>query len=101
ANLTIVVAPPTSLAIASSSLDGGVQGIPYSEDLQSTGGTDPDTWTVIGGTFPSGLGLDSSAGTISGTPTGSGTFGFTVQETDSSTPSAESSTASLTLFVDP
>ena len=42
----------------------------------------PYTWSVASGDFPPGLNL-SPAGTISGTPTQSGIFDFTVMLTDS------------------
>ena len=35
------------------------------------------------GALPAGLSLDSAKGTLSGTPTATGTFHFTVQVTDS------------------
>lgn len=41
------------------------------------------TWTVVLGTLPKGLNLDSD-GTLNGTPTQSGSFTFTVQVMDAS-----------------
>ena len=43
-------------------------GAAYSLTLVATGGTQPYTWSVIGGTLPTGLAL-SSAGSITGTTT--------------------------------
>ena len=42
-------------------------------------GDKPITWTVSAGSLPAGLSLAATTGTISGTPTASGTFNFTVK----------------------
>jgi hypothetical protein len=70
--------------ISPSSLPDGTNGVVYPPvTFTVTGGsfTPPFTWSQSGG-LPTGLGL-SSGGTISGTPTESGTFDFTLQLTDS------------------
>jgi len=56
----------------------------YSVPLAATGGLSPYTWTAQG-RLPAGLSL-SSAGVISGTPTGVGTTSFAVQVEDSFDP---------------
>ncbi|HVS88720.1 MAG TPA: kelch repeat-containing protein [Candidatus Acidoferrum sp.] len=76
-------APP--LNISTLALADGNVGQGYSATLQTTGGTGAVTWSRSGGTLPPGLTV-SSAGVISGTPTTAGTFGFTLQATDSGTP---------------
>ena len=60
------------LAVATGSLPGGSMGIAYGATLSVTGGTAPYRWTLASGSLPGGLVLDSAAGTISGTPTGTG-----------------------------
>ena len=65
--------------------------------LATANGTAPYTWTITTGALPTGMSL-SAAGAISGTPTQSGAFNFTVQAKDSATP-AHTATASLTLNV--
>lgn len=60
----------------------GVVGSPYSHTLVVTGGTAPFTFTIVLGSLPPGLSLDSSTGVISGTPTTPGTYPFTVQVQD-------------------
>jgi len=69
------------VVITTTSLSIGVVGSAYSATLQATGGSGSYTWTVLSGSLPDGLSL-SSAGVISGTPTASGTFYFTVEATD-------------------
>ena len=79
-NLTI---DGTTLAITTTSLLNPLVGESYSQTLQFTGGTAPFTWSVLSGTLPAGLSLDSSTGTITGTPTAtSGPTSITFQLTD-------------------
>ena len=52
----------------------------FSGSLDATGGVPPYYWTVERGALPNGLSLDS--GTISGTPTETGTFRFTLRVSD-------------------
>jgi uncharacterized repeat protein (TIGR01451 family) len=69
----ITLSPPT--------LPGGTQGAAYSQTITASGGASPYTFAVTSGALPAGLTL-SSGGVLSGTPTGSGTFNFTVTATD-------------------
>ena len=59
----------------------GQVGISYGETLTASGGTAPYTFKIISGALASGLTL-TSGGTLSGTPTVSGDFTFTVRATD-------------------
>lgn len=70
---TVVVAPAT--------LPGPTVGSSYSQTITAAGGTAPYTFAVTAGALPQGLTL-SAAGVLSGTPTASGTFNFTVTATD-------------------
>jgi hypothetical protein len=96
-SLNIVVG--TALTITTTSLPAATAGSSYSQALGASGGTTPYTWTVYSGSPPAGLTL-SSGGTISGTPTQTGTFPFTVKVTDSSVP-PQNATQSLNLAVNP
>jgi hypothetical protein len=73
-----VVAKPT---ITTASLPNGTKGTTYSQILSVSGGSAPFTWSVTGS--PSWLSLNVSTGVISGKPTTSGTYSFTVKVTDS------------------
>ena len=72
----------TSLTVNPSSLPAGTQNVAYSQTVSASGGTGPYTFTISAGALPTGLSL-SSAGVISGTPTGSGSSSFTVRALDS------------------
>jgi len=74
------------LSVSTASLPNGTVGTAYSQQLQSSGGTAPITWSVTQGTLPAGLALNNSTGIISGTPTTAATSNFTVQAADASTP---------------
>lgn len=78
---TITVKP---FIVSTKSLPGGTVGTAYSSKLKALGGEKPLHWTLMSGTLPAGLRL-SSGGTISGTPTSTGTSAFTVKVMDSST----------------
>ena len=71
------------LTVAPSTLPNGTQGTAYSQTITASGGTAPYSFTVTSGTLPTGLSL-LSGGVLSGTPSASGPFTFTVQATDPS-----------------
>jgi Putative Ig domain len=66
------------LGITTTSLPDAAIGTAYSQTLQAAGGVPPLTWALASGTLPAGLTLNASTGTISGTPTTSGSSTFTV-----------------------
>jgi hypothetical protein len=53
----------------------------YRFRLAATGGVEGKTWSVARGTLPRGLRL-STAGTVSGTPAGAGSFRLTLRVRD-------------------
>jgi len=72
-----------ALSITSpSALPSGTVGQGYSTQLQTTGGQALISFSLVSGSLPTGLTLNST-GLISGTPTGSGTYPFRVRATDS------------------
>ena len=64
----------------------------YGYTLTESGGTSPFTWSVSSGSLPAGISL-SADGTLSGTPTATGTFSFTVKVTDANSQSATQATS--------
>ena len=91
---------PLPLAIGGTALAAGVMGTAYSSGLSATGGTPGYTWSVVSGSLPGGLTLAAGTGAISGTPSASGTFSFTVQVSDSSNP-VQTQTAAVSITVAP
>src|SRR5581483_9364689 len=76
---------PAGLAITTTSLAAGANESSYNAALSATGGTPSYTWSIGSGSLPPGLIL-SSVGVISGTPTTTGSFAFTVAVKDSGSP---------------
>jgi hypothetical protein len=76
----------------------GIVGYAYAGCLfhVMSGGSPPFSWTVVVGTLPPGLTLGSD-GSLSGTPTSTGSFKFTVTATDSASPAG---TGSQSITVD-
>lgn len=95
---SLVIAPPT-ITISPTTLPDGAVTAAYSQTITATGGIGTYTYSVTAGTLPRGLTL-SSGGEISGTPTASGAFNFTVSVTDQTTPAATGSRA-YTLTIAP
>ena len=70
-----------TITVNPSSLSSGKRNHSYSQTLTASGGVSPYTFSKTSGSLPSGMSL-SSSGVLSGTPTSSGTFTFTVQAKD-------------------
>jgi hypothetical protein len=80
ASIQITVNPAPQ--ISSQVFANGTTGAAYNQSIASSGGTAPLTWSVSVGALPTGLALGSSTGAITGTPTGGGTWNFTLELTD-------------------
>ncbi len=76
-------APAPPAITTGAPLPNGAVGVSYSQFLVATEGAPPYRWSVSSGTLPSGFSLNAATGALTGTPTASGTFAFTVQVTDS------------------
>lgn len=108
ANYTIVISPPTPLAITSGTPPSGTVGARYAPRrrgsgfvLLATGGITPYTWNwtaEAGSTLPPGLNIVGSL--ITGIPTTPGTYNVVVTVMDSSTP-AMSVSANYSITINP
>ncbi|MFZ3216676.1 MAG: choice-of-anchor D domain-containing protein [Candidatus Acidiferrales bacterium] len=81
-----------------SPLPAATVGAGYSTTLTATGGTPSYMWGLVAGNLPPGLTL-SVTGTISGLPTTAGTYNFTVEVVDSTTPTPFGYSAVFSLTV--
>jgi autotransporter-associated beta strand protein len=88
ATRTFTLSVSGTLAISTASLPDARTGTVYSATLGVTGGTGPFTWSSASGVLPPGLTLES-AGVISGTAAGLGSFSFVARVTDASNEVAE------------
>ncbi|WEK03857.1 MAG: Ig-like domain repeat protein [Candidatus Devosia phytovorans] len=54
----------------------------YADSVAATGGTAPFTYALAAGALPTGLSLNTATGAVTGTPTATGDFSFTITATD-------------------
>src|ERR1700689_4281396 len=87
-------------AIESPLLPGGFVSVSYVARVTVTGGTAPYAWAVSGGQLPAGLTFDRTTGVISGTPDQPGSFSFSAEGRDSSSP-ARTASKSLSITIAP
>lgn len=88
-SVSITVSSVSPLSIGGPSLLDAIRGSTFSHQLTATGGSQSYTWSLFNGSLPGGLGLNASTGLISGTPLNTGSFGLTVQVTDSASRTAQ------------
>ncbi len=79
-------AQSASLNITTASLSAAQQQAAYQATLTASGGSAPYLWSLSSGTLPAGLSLTSATGEIAGSASKTGSFSFTVQVQDSSSP---------------
>ncbi len=107
ASLTVTITAPTSgstFAITTTSLPNGTVGTQYFQNIQTTGGILPISWSVVSGSLPPLLFLQGEPNgleTITGNLFAAGSYTFTVKATDSTTPTAQTATQQLTVVINP
>ncbi|OQP77188.1 hemagglutinin [Xanthomonas phaseoli pv. syngonii LMG 9055] len=84
------------VTISPASLPAATAGSAYSQTLTASGGTPGYSFVISAGTLPAGMTLNAS-GVLSGKPTASGSFNFTVTATDSGAPTSGSRAYTLTV----
>jgi len=73
--------PPATFSISPSTLPAATAGTAYSQSISVTGPNPPYSVRVTQGSLPAGISL-SSGGSLSGTPSSSGSYAFTVSGFD-------------------
>jgi hypothetical protein len=94
-SLTVSAQSTSIVTIATTSVPSGTVGVPYYTTILPANGTAPYVFAQTGGSLPAGIAV-SPVGVVSGTPTASGTFSFSVTVTDANAHTA-SSTYSLVI----
>ncbi|WDL95304.1 beta strand repeat-containing protein [Alicyclobacillus sp. ALC3] len=84
------------LTVQSITLGAATEGSLYEQTLIANGGKPAYTWSLVGGSLPAGVVLNSD-GVVQGTPTASGTYTFTVEVRDTA---GHTATATDTLTVE-
>jgi hypothetical protein len=77
-----VVCPTIAITPVAGALSAGTIGTAYSQTISQTGLSGTPAWSISAGALPGGLSINGTSGAITGTPTATGTFNFTVQVTD-------------------
>jgi putative Ig domain-containing protein/parallel beta helix pectate lyase-like protein len=82
--LSITVQNPSipPINIITTSLPSAKRNRSYSQTIQVSGGVAPYLWSIVAGSLPPGLSLNSSTGAITGKATTVGLFSFTVRAAD-------------------
>ena len=93
-----VSASVPQLTLSATSPANPTLGLVYSAQFSASGGVAPYSFSLSQGSLPPGLSIDPATGTVSGIPTGVGTYRFTVTLTDNSNPS-QSVSAPVTMVV--
>jgi hypothetical protein len=81
-NSVTVCAGCPIITIAPATLPNGGLGVAYSQMVSATQGTSPYTYSIASGSLPPGLLMSSATGEISGIPSATGSFTFTVSVVD-------------------
>ena len=74
------------LATNPTTISQGIVGTPFSQTFTASGGASPYVWSVSDGNLPPGLTFEAETRSITGIPTTSGSFNFTIWVQDSGTP---------------
>jgi hypothetical protein len=80
--ISVTAAGGQPLVITTTSVPNGTRFVPYSAQINVTGGVPAYQFSLSSGSLPAGVTLNSSSGLISGTPTAGGNFSFTVMVRD-------------------
>jgi FG-GAP repeat/Putative Ig domain len=93
----VFVQPPCpALVFQPFLLSGGISGVPYQQSVTVSGGAGPYQFWLSGGALPPGMSL-SPSGSLSGAPTATGEYNFTISAIDLSSLCSGSRAYTLTI----
>jgi hypothetical protein len=78
--------------------DVAIRGTPYSATTFAYSNVGPVIFAVRSGSLPSGLSINATTGTISGTPTADGSYSFVIQGVDTATSQVATQSLSVAEF---
>jgi parallel beta-helix repeat protein len=90
---TLAVNAASSLTVSPATLANATANTAYSATVSATGGSGSYTFAVSAGSLPSWLSLNSTTGALSGTPSTTGSYSFTIKAADTSNTSLTGSKA--------
>jgi len=82
ATLTVTITQPAAITFTGTMPATGTYNTAYAGSAAATGGAGALTYSVVSGSLPTGLTLNTSTGAIGTTPTAPGTYNFTIQAAD-------------------
>ena len=89
---TLTFSVASDISITTKTLGNANKGASYTQALTASGGSSPITWSLVTGTLPSGLSLNTSTGVISGTVSSTATSqSITIRATDANSASVDQS----------
>jgi len=91
----IIAANSANVALVSTPSSASQVGVAYSQSNVANGGVSPYAYSVSAGALPAGVTLNASTGLVSGTPSAVGAFSYTIEATDSTTPTPETATQTI------
>ena len=92
---------PAALTLTATPSSATQLGQFYRQTNVAGGGTAPYTYSVSAGSVPPGTTLNTSTGVVFGTPTTAGSFNYTITVTDSTTPTAQTATQTVSGTIAP
>jgi len=98
-SLPLHVDPAPNPVINTTTLPAVLINAAYNQQLSKTGNA--GTWSITGGNLPTGITLDGATGILSGSPTVSGTFSFTVRFTETESSTFDSQALSILVYSRP
>jgi hypothetical protein len=95
----IINASASTLALPAPTAVTGTVGSTVSMQFTASGGVTPYTYALLSGTLPPGLSLNTGTGLVTGQPTAAGASTFTIQVTDSASPTHATAAATSTITI--